>query len=331
VGTDKRERQKLNRQQKLEELAREARKRKTKRRALQIGLGIPVLILLVFGLVYLFGSDDNKPATTSSTSTTAAPTTTLPGATGDGTVCPNTDGSSARTTQFTAAPVMCIDVTKKYAVTVNTNLGSYTAELDPSIAPKTVNNFVFLALYHYFDGTPCHRIINNFVIQCGDPTGSGTGGPGYTFDDELPAAGQYKVGSLAMANSGPNTNGSQFFVITGDQGVRLDPNYSLFGQVTQGLDVVEAINAVGSKDTSGTASTPVSISSVLVSVVGDSSATSTPADGSSDLPTTTVTATTAATPTSATATTAGSATTAASATSGAATSSTTGAASTTQP
>ncbi|NCZ91108.1 MAG: peptidylprolyl isomerase, partial [Actinobacteria bacterium] len=91
------------------------------------------------------------------------------------------------------------------------------------------------ARYKYFDNTNCHRAIVNFVVQCGDPTATGSGGPGYQFADELPAAGSYKVGSIAMANSGPNTNGSQFFVITGSDGASLPPNYTLFGQVTEGL------------------------------------------------------------------------------------------------
>ena len=102
-------------------------------------------------------------------------------------------------------------------------------------------------------------------MQCGDPTGKGDGGPGYSFADELPKAGDYKLGSLAMANSGANTNGSQFFVISGDQGVALPPKYSLFGQVTDGLDTtVKALNALGSADNSGTSSQPVTINSVSV-------------------------------------------------------------------
>ena len=110
----------------------------------------------------------------------------------------------------------------------------------------TVNNFVVLARYHYFDNTICHRAIPSFAVQCGDPTGTGTGGPGYSFADELPAAGSYKVGSIAMANSGPDTNGSQFFIITGANGVALPANYTLFGEVTDGLDTtVKALDALG--------------------------------------------------------------------------------------
>jgi cyclophilin family peptidyl-prolyl cis-trans isomerase len=154
---------------------------------------------------------------------------------------PNADGSSPKTQQFNDMPEMGIDPAKRYTATMVTNHGTMVIALDPIKAPKTVNNFVFLAGYHYFDGVICHRIIKNFVIQGGDPTGSGRGGPGYRFDDELPKAGQYELGSFAMANAGPNTNGSQFFIISGPDGARLPPAYALFGKVVKGLDVVEAI------------------------------------------------------------------------------------------
>ena len=263
MGTDKRERQKANRQLKLEEMARDARKQKTKKRGLQIGIGIPLLIVLVFVLVRLVGKD-NSTSTISGTTVASAvqSSTTVAGAVTN-VPCPAVDGSAAPVTSFPAAPEMCIDTAKKYTVTVETSLGSYTAELDAAKAPKTVNNFVYLARYHYFDNTPCHRIIPGFVVQCGDPTGTGQGGPGYAFPDELPAAGDYKLGSLAMANSGADTNGSQFFVISGDAGIALPPQYSLFGQVTSGLDVVAKLDAAGTAG--GTPTTAVTITKVTVS------------------------------------------------------------------
>ena len=110
-----------------------------------------------------------------------------------------------------------------------------------------MNSFVFLARYHYYDGVIFHRIIPGFVLQGGDPTGTGTGGPGYKFEDELPAPGRYQIGSLAMANAGPDTNGSQFFIISGPDGVRLPPQYALFGAVVSGGDVVTAIDALGTR------------------------------------------------------------------------------------
>ncbi len=122
--------------------------------------------------------------------------------------------------------------------------GTLVIALDPIAAPITVNNFVFLAAQHYYDGVIFHRIINGFVCQGGDPDGNGRGGPGYKFVDELPKPGKYQIGSLAMANAGPNTNGSQFFLISGPSGVGLPPAYSLFGQVVKGLDIVEMMQNV---------------------------------------------------------------------------------------
>jgi cyclophilin family peptidyl-prolyl cis-trans isomerase len=145
---------------------------------------------------------------------------------------------------FSSPPEMEIDPAKRYVAEMETSMGSMTIELDPVAAPKTVNNFVFLARQGYYDGVIFHRVIQGFVLQGGDPEGTGRGGPGYKFEDELPKAGRYEVGSLAMANAGPNTNGSQFFVISGPSGVRLPPQYSLFGKVVKGLDVVDAIEKV---------------------------------------------------------------------------------------
>ena len=175
---------------------------------------------------------------------------------------PNADGSSAQQRKFDAEPPMVIDADKRYVATMVTSHGTLVIALDPLAAPRTVNSFVFLARYHYYDGIVFHRIIPGFVLQGGDPTGSGSGGPGYRFADELPPAGRYKVGSLAMANAGPDTNGSQFFVISGPQGVRLPPNYSLFGKAVSGLDVVAAIDSIGTQ--SGTPKERVVIQSVTI-------------------------------------------------------------------
>jgi cyclophilin family peptidyl-prolyl cis-trans isomerase len=157
---------------------------------------------------------------------------------------------------------MCIDLSKRYTAEMVTSKGTMVFALDPVSAPRTVNNFVFLARYHYFDGVIFHRIIPGFVLQGGDPQGTGTGGPGYRFEDELPKAGRYELGSLAMANAGPNTNGSQFFVISGDDGKRLPPLYSLFGQLVSGKDIVATIDALGTK--SGSPKEKVVIESVTI-------------------------------------------------------------------
>lgn len=139
---------------------------------------------------------------------------------------------------------MCIDPEKAYTAEMVTNQGTLVISFDPIAAPKTVNNFVSLARYHYYDGLTFHRVIKGFVLQAGCPEGTGTGGPGYRFEDELPKPGRYELGSLAMANAGANTNGSQFFIISGPSGVGLPPQYSLFGKVVKGIEHVAEMEKV---------------------------------------------------------------------------------------
>ncbi len=160
--------------------------------------------------------------------------------------CPEADGSSPQVRHFDASPSYCLEDGANYEAIMETNHGTMRFELFANRAPITVNSFVFLARYHYFDGINFHRIIPGFVVQGGDPTGSGAGGPGYQFRDELPNPGEYQRGSLAMANAGPNTNGSQFFIISGASGVSLPPLYSLFGQLTEGDEVITALDLNGS-------------------------------------------------------------------------------------
>ena len=133
-----------------------------------------------------------------------------------------------------------IDASKRYVTTLDTDRGEIELTLNAAKAPKSVNNFVFLAREGFYDGLTFHRVVDGFVIQGGDPEGSGRGGPGYTWDDE-PVQGEYIAGSLAKANAGPNTNGSQFFISTVDNRTRLTKSYNLFGQVTRGMDVVGSI------------------------------------------------------------------------------------------
>ncbi len=277
MGTAKRERKKANRQLRLEQLHKQQRVQKVRRRGLQLGIIIPVAVAILVLIIIAVnsGDDSNEAADTSVPASTEVPLTSdAPGVTEAPTDsvanadCPKEDGSSTKTQAFTAAPPTCIDPNTVYVATVTTNKGKFTIELDPAVAPKTVNNFVFLARYHYFDGITCHRIIPDFVVQCGDPKGDGTGGPGYTFADELPTEGAYQLGSLAMANSGPDTNGSQFFIITGPNGVALPPKYSLFGQVTDGFDTtVKSMEAAGTP--SGAPTEPVTIESVVISAKTD--------------------------------------------------------------
>ncbi len=143
--------------------------------------------------------------------------------------------------QWKNPPEMVIDPQKKYMVSIETTRGTIEVELYPQYAPKTVNNFVFLAREGFYDGVTFHRVINNFVIQGGDPTGTGTGGPGYRFEDEVknnPL--KHETGTLSMANAGPNTNGSQFFITHSPQ-PHLNGKHTVFGKVVKGMQVVNAI------------------------------------------------------------------------------------------
>ncbi len=145
--------------------------------------------------------------------------------------------------QYPAAPDMAIDPHKKYSATLDTSKGTIVCDLFAKDAPKTVNNFVFLARDHFYDGTVFHRVIADFMVQGGDPTASGRGGPGYRFEDETDPKknpNKHQAGSLSMANAGPNTNGSQFF-ITHVATDWLDGKHTVFGQVRQGQDVVDKI------------------------------------------------------------------------------------------
>ena len=149
--------------------------------------------------------------------------------------------------QWSSPPSMQINTSRIYYATFDTSLGSFKVQLFANESPITVNNFVFLAEQGFYNDTTFHRIIRTFMIQGGDPTGTGTGGPGYTIPDELPVKHSYDPGILAMANTGqPNTGGSQFFICTGSDAQNLNstPNYTQFGQVVSGMDVVQKIAAV---------------------------------------------------------------------------------------
>lgn len=180
---------------------------------------------------YSTGSEADAPSASAASTAASAPAASTAAQT-------SADDPASRNNKYSAAPEMQIDPNKTYTATIETTDGTMTAELFAKDAPMTVNNFVFLAREDFYDGVKFHRIFKDFMVQTGDPTGTGTGGPGYRFDDE-PVTRQYTRGTLAMANSGPNTNGSQFFIVHQDSG--LDPAYTIFGQVTEGLDVLDAI------------------------------------------------------------------------------------------
>ncbi len=257
VPTQKRERKKQGHQARQAAIAAARKRQQARSRAIAGGFLAVVLIAGVAVLVNPGGDDQDVASTGPTTTIEGGASTTLAkkpvelpplpaGASIKGdTPCPPTDGSAQRTTSFEKPPPLCVEVAKNYTAEMQTSKGTMTIALDVRNATKTVNNFVVLARYKYFEGIAFHRIVPGFVLQGGDPQQTGTGGPGYKFEDELPKAGSYQMGSLAMANSGANTNGSQFFIVSGDAGTSLPPQYSLFGQVVQGMEVVEAIEEVG--------------------------------------------------------------------------------------
>lgn len=161
---------------------------------------------------------------------------------------------------YPAPPSMSIDAKRTYTATIDTSAGQMTAELFAADAPLTVNNFVFLARDGFYDGVIFHRVISGFMIQGGDPMGTGRGGPGYRFADE-PVKRRYERGILAMANAGPNTNGSQFFIMHADYG--LPPNYTIFGRLTSGEDVLDTI-ATAKKGANDRPLNPVTINRVEI-------------------------------------------------------------------
>jgi cyclophilin family peptidyl-prolyl cis-trans isomerase len=269
MGTDKRNRKKENRRQKLDGLAKQQQRKRTRKLATRAAIFIAVVVGVALIISVSGGSDSTSTSDTTVDTTATAP---VEGRTITGeTPCPAVDGNEARASTFENAPSNCLDASKTYTAVVTTNKGEFSIVLDQTKAPLAANNFVTLARYKYFDNTQCHRAILDFVVQCGDPTATGSGGPGYSFADELPQAGEYKLGSIAMANSGPNTNGSQFFIITGDQGVTLPPSYTLFGQVTSGLDTtVPALNAASNPDPAANGVPPLETLTIVSVVITES-------------------------------------------------------------
>ncbi|MEK8127050.1 peptidylprolyl isomerase [Paenibacillus filicis] len=195
-------------------------------------VGLALSSLLLAGMLAGCGS---KPAPADSANASA----------GKGAPTQGGQTEQGKTKSWSSPPPMTIDAAKTYKAAVTTSQGTFTIELYPKEAPKTVNNFVFLAKEGFYNDVTFHRIIQSFMIQTGDPKGNGTGGPGYKFEDELKTTRKYEPGTVAMANSGPNTNGSQFFICTGEDSKNLNktPNYTIFGKVTEGMDTIQKIAA----------------------------------------------------------------------------------------
>jgi cyclophilin family peptidyl-prolyl cis-trans isomerase len=235
-----------------------------RRRNLIVGsiAGVVSLAVVAVGLNVLLGGDTQAGSSvTPSTSSAGSPSPSVAPGTKTGTVTPTAANESGEVAcgakapsqagkpkpQFAGPPPMKIDGNATYTATMETSCGTIVIELDAKRAPTTVNSFVFLAKEGYFDGQYFHRLDTSIdVIQGGDPTGTGSGGPGYAIPDELKGNESYTPGTLAMANAGPNTGGSQFFLITGPAGTNLDgnPNYTIFGKVIEGLDVARRIQSL---------------------------------------------------------------------------------------
>jgi cyclophilin family peptidyl-prolyl cis-trans isomerase/uncharacterized protein (UPF0333 family) len=231
-----------------------------------------VLVVVLVGGAYLYRKQKNatpKPAAETTNSQTAQSyntstdmNVTAPNSTSTTSTADNTPKSGLNIDlSIYKTPIMIIDAKKTYTAKMKTSAGEMEISLNAGMTPGTVNNFVFLAKKNFYDNVIFHRTIKGFMIQGGDPTGTGAGGPGYKFDDE-PFTGEYLRGTLAMANSGPNTNGSQFFIMHDDY--PLPPNYVIFGKVTKGLDVVDKIaTAPVTMSPSGENSQPVNPVKIL--------------------------------------------------------------------
>ncbi|MBP1961823.1 peptidylprolyl isomerase [Paenibacillus aceris] len=189
-----------------------------------------LLPLTLIALTMIASACGNKPTETAGGTATPKSGATAPAATAAA-----SPAATPAAKQWSKAPDMTIDTNKTYQAEVTTSKGSFTIDLFAKEAPKTVNNFVFLSKEGFYNNVTFHRIIKSFMIQTGDPQGTGMGGPGYKFADELKTTHKYEPGTVAMANSGPNTNGSQFFICSGADCANLNqmPNYTIFGKVTQ--------------------------------------------------------------------------------------------------
>jgi peptidyl-prolyl cis-trans isomerase B (cyclophilin B) len=202
-------------------------------------LGVVALALTAAACGSGSSGGEGSPAIVEPSTTSAAP------AAGGSAACTAPPTVAPSRQHYSSEPKVTIKPTI-YTAKITTNCGTITVAMNGKAAPHTVNSFVFLASKHYFDNTKCHRLTTSgiYVLQCGDPTGTGTGGPGYQFRDENLSGATYPAGTVAMANAGPGTNGSQFFFVYAD--TSLPPNYTPFGKVTAGLDVLKAIAAKGS-------------------------------------------------------------------------------------
>ncbi|MFD9127001.1 peptidylprolyl isomerase [Kitasatospora sp. NPDC059571] len=216
--------------------------RKRKQRNVLVG-SVTAVVVLAAGGAWAGGLFDSSKKSGAQAAPTAAATPTATAAPVKGCNAPAAGQPNGK--QFKAEPAMSIDTKANYTMSLDTSCGKVTISLDAAKAPHTVNSFVYLAGQQYFDHTKCHRLTTEgiYVLQCGDPTGTGSGGPGYQFADENLSGATYPAGTVAMANAGAGTNGSQFFLVYKD--TQLPPNYTPFGKITGGLDVLQNIAGGG--------------------------------------------------------------------------------------
>ena len=272
MTSSKRERQKAGRRERLERMQRAEKRRKGLRRGIIVG----VIAVIVIGTGAFLFSGKSTPSTSTTTTTVKNSTTTTAAASAATLTdlheqtasnakavaygCPDSTSTRVNSLSWAKAPAMTINTSATYDADFDTTAGNFVVQLDASTAPITTNNFVFLADHDFYKCVIFQRVIPGFMIQGGDPTGTGTGGPGYTIPDEYPKAGSptYPLYSIAMANTGqPHTGGSQFFIVTGSEGESLPPSYSIFGKVISGMSVVNKIQDGGNSNASANGTPPL--------------------------------------------------------------------------
>jgi peptidyl-prolyl cis-trans isomerase B (cyclophilin B) len=283
MATSKRERQKAARREKLEQMQRHNQRRRNIRRTIIV---VIIAILVIGSGALLFTGGKGKAATASTTSTTSTSAPATSATTTSATVtqaqanakavaagCPASTSTRVNSKSWPKAPAMTIDTSKTYYAHFTTTAGNFVVKLDAATAPITTNNFVFLADQGFYKCVIFQRVIPGFMIQGGDPTGTGAGGPGYTIADEYPKTGNptYPLYSIAMANTGAaHTGGSQFFIVTGSAGETLPATYSLFGQVVSGINVVKTIQNAGNSSASSNGVPPKVVHRMLNVTISES-------------------------------------------------------------
>ena len=258
MPSEKRARQRAGAQARREAIARQQKRR----RRVRSSVTVVIIAVVVIGSVYLITNRHSSPTFPNTAQGKLEAIWSKAG-------CPTSTKTRVNKLSFKKGPALTVSTTATYDATVKTDAATFVISLSPEEAPTAVNNFVFLADKGFFNCVTFHRVVQGFVDQTGDPTGTGDGGPGYKFTEAGPptASPQYPLGSVAMANSNspattkPTTNGSQFFIVTGSQGESLPPDYVLFGQVTSGMSVVDQISNDGS-----TSGVPPTITHRMLSV-----------------------------------------------------------------